>query len=84
MKVRIEENLFIESDAHQFIIKEYTMRKDGKGAGKTIIHGYFSKLEQVIKHLVSMKVKKSTATTLQELVRDIQRIEEYIHSLITV
>jgi hypothetical protein len=84
LKVQIEGNLYIESDPHQFIIKEYTVRKDGKGEGKPIIHGYFTSLESALKKIIKIKVKESTATTLLELVQDIKRIEEYIHSRITV
>lgn len=84
MKVQVEDNLFIESDPYNFIVKEYTQRKDGTGEGKTIVHGYFSKLEFAVKHIIKMKVKESTATTLEELLRDLKRIEEYIHSKITV
>lgn len=84
MKVQLEENLYIESDAYQFIIREYTTRNDGNGPGKTIVHGYFSKLEHAVKHLITMKVKKSTATTLGELRKDMARIEEYIRSKITI
>jgi len=76
--------LFIESDPLQFIVKEYPLRKDGKGSGKPIIHGYFTNLESALKKVIKMKVKESTATTLQGLVTDIKRIEEYIHSRITV
>jgi hypothetical protein len=84
VKVQIEDNLYIESDAYNFILKEQTVRKDGIGAGKTIIHGYFSSVESVIKRVLKMKIKQSTATTLQELVLDIQRIEGYIHSQLQV
>ncbi|WDV94203.1 hypothetical protein [Brevibacillus parabrevis] len=84
MKVQIEENLYIESDAYQFIIREYTARKDGNGPGKIIVHGYFSKLEHAVKHLITMKVKQSTAATLGELQKDVKRIEEYISSKITI
>ncbi|WP_409341044.1 hypothetical protein [Paenibacillus sp. MBLB4367] len=83
MKVQIEENLFIESDTHNFMIREYKTRNDGK-AERVTTHGYFLSLAGAAKHLVKMKVKQSTATTLQELVSDIQRIEEYIHSKISL
>ncbi|WP_371318221.1 DUF5405 family protein [Paenibacillus elgii] len=82
IKVKIENNLYIESDSLQFIIKEYTGTKNVKGADKYITHGYFASLGQAVKHLVKMKVDQSTATTLCELVQDMKRIEEYIHSKI--
>jgi hypothetical protein len=84
MKVTVEGNLFIESDAYNFILKEQTVKKDGSGEGKTIVHGYFSNIEQAMKRVLKMKIKQSTATTLQELVRDIRRIEEYFHSQLDI
>jgi hypothetical protein len=82
MKVHIEGSLYLESDPYNFILREYTTKKDGQGAGKTIVHGYFSNVQAALKKVVKMKIKESTAKTLQELVEDVRRIEEYIHSRI--
>lgn len=84
MRIHVEGNIYITSDKHNFIVEEETTKQDGSGKGKTIVHGYFSDLRSAIKHLVKMKLRQSTATTLQELVRDVQRIEEYIHSQLSV
>ncbi|MUG43447.1 hypothetical protein [Paenibacillus woosongensis] len=80
MKVQIEGDLFIESDPYNFILKEQKARQDGSGDGKIVIHGYFSTLESAANHVVKMKIKQSTAKTLQELVSDVRSIKEYIHS----
>ncbi len=84
MKVHIEGNLFLESDLHNFIIKEYLPRKEGKASGKVVVLGYFSNFHSAIKYLVKLKLKQSTATNLLELSRDLKQIEEYIHSQVRV
>ena len=80
MKVQIEENLYLESDGMQFIIKEYTGKKDSLGRDLYKVHGYFSGVDHAAKHLIKMKVMQSTAQTLLELVQEISRIEQYIES----
>ncbi|MFM1655565.1 hypothetical protein ACI7RC_26230 [Brevibacillus sp. B_LB10_24] len=84
MKVQIEENLFLESDGLQFIVKEYTGKQDNLGRELYKVHGYFSSVRSVLKHLLKMKIMQSTAQTLSELCQDILRIEQYIESKLTV
>ncbi|WP_019123622.1 hypothetical protein [Brevibacillus massiliensis] len=84
MKVQIEENLFLESDGLQFIVKEYTGKQDSHQRELYKVHGYFSNIGQAVKHLVKMKVMESTAQTLSELCQDILRIEQYIESKVSV
>ena len=85
MKVQIENNLYLESDSMQFIVKEYTGnfttdKKTGKEIEQYKTHGYFPNVEFALKHYLKMKVMESTAQTLGELLQDIRRIREYIES----
>jgi hypothetical protein len=84
MKVHIEGNLYLESDGLQFIIKEYTGKRDNLGRDLYKVHGYFSDLKSVFKHLVKMKVMQSTAQTLSELLQEVEHIERYIESRLSV
>jgi molybdopterin/thiamine biosynthesis adenylyltransferase len=84
MKVQIENNLFLESDERQFILKEYSGKKDKDGKETFKILGFFGTAQQALKAFARMKIKQSTAVTLSELVLDVNRIEEYISSKITV
>lgn len=84
MKVQIEDNLYIESDERQFVIKEYTGKTDKKGTPLFKTHGYYTKVEFALKKLLQMKVKESTATNLAELIQDIKRIERYIEQIMPV
>ncbi|RUT48548.1 hypothetical protein EJP82_00975 [Paenibacillus anaericanus] len=78
MKVLIEDNLYLESDEKQFVIKKYSGKVDRDGKEQFQPKGYFSSIEGALNHLVKMKIKESTASTLSELVRDIQEIKAWI------
>jgi hypothetical protein len=84
MKVEIEQNLYLESDDMQLIIKEYNGKKDANGRELYKSHGYFPTVQSAVKHLVKMKVMRSTAQTLSELCQDVLRIEQYIESKLSV
>ena len=84
MKVQIENQLYLESDGMQFIIKEYSGKQDKAGNDLYKTHGYFSSVEGATKHLVKMKIMDSAAKTLGELLNEVQNIREYIESKITV
>lgn len=88
MKVNIEGNLYLESDGMQFILKDYTGKiYTDKRGNVTEAHntlGYFPSVQSAMRHLVKMKLMESTATTLNELLQDVQRIEEYIESRVSV
>lgn len=86
MKVQIEENLYIESDSQQFILKEYTGKqsiKDGVATDLFKTHGYFSTLESALNKFTKMKIMESTASNLSELIADVKSIRSYIESEIT-
>lgn len=84
MKVHVGDNIYIESDERQFVIKQYkgATDKDGNEVYKTL--GYFGSLKAAIKKLVTIEVMKSEAKTLKELLVDIKQIESKIDELIRV
>ena len=87
MKVHVEGNIFIESDERQYILKEYTGKTTTDKHGKTHelyrVHGYFGKLEQVMKKLVKMKILNSKAETIGELLEEVKKIDRYIEEKIS-
>lgn len=88
MKIQIENNLYLESDERQFILKEYSGKQsiDKHGVAtesfKTI--GYYTDVRAAINKLVQMKVMESTAQTLGELLAEFESIRAYIESKVTV
>lgn len=83
MKVCIEDNLYIESDGMQFILKEYNGKKDKLGNDLFKTHGYFPTVASALNHVVKMKVMNSDASTLSELLTEVKGIREYIESKVT-
>lgn len=82
MKVHIENNLYLESDGMQFIIKEYTgtIGKDGKEISRS--KGYFGSVESALQHVLKMKVMESTANDLKTLIEDVRALQQYIKNKI--
>lgn len=84
MKVKIEDNLYLESDAYQYILREYSGKtytdKDGKEREGSRVLGYYGTVQQAIESLVQMKLRESTATTLTELKEDLEKIRQFIKS----
>ncbi|KAF6636554.1 hypothetical protein [Paenibacillus polymyxa] len=89
MKIKIEGSLYLESDGMQFILKQYngkmSVAKDtGKETEQYKTHGYFSTVKGALEKVVKMKVMDSTATTLGELLKELEGIRQYIESKVTI
>jgi len=87
MKVQIEDNLYLESDSFQFILKDYTGKvSENKETGKeTELYntlGYFTNIHYAFRFILRMKIKESTATNVRELIADLRRIEKWLHEII--
>jgi hypothetical protein len=82
MKIQVEDNLFIESDDMQFILKRYSGKFDKNGKETYKVLGYFSNLKQVVKHLIKLSCLESTATTFKELFGHLEKMESKIDSLL--
>lgn len=88
MKIQIEENLYLESDPYQYLLKQYsgktyTNEKGEEREGYQVI-GYYGKIGQAINALIDFKLKQSTATTLKELLNEVKEIKNDINEKITV
>lgn len=84
MKVHIENNLYIESDGMQFIVKDYTGKQDKHGNDLYNTKGYFSTLEQTIQFLIKQKVMQSTATDLKSLLEDVRRLRVDVEASVLI
>lgn len=88
MKVKIDDNLYLESDEHQYILKKYTGTYSTRNKGKDDEHqvenfrvlGYFRTVSQAVNKLISNEIKTSTASNLKELREDIQAIKKWVES----
>ncbi|MMZ43841.1 hypothetical protein D1872_54090 [compost metagenome] len=89
MKIQIEGSLYLESDAIQFILKEYTgkqsvNKKTGDSTDLYKTHGYFPTVKSALEKVVKMKIMDSTATTIGGLLEELEDIRQYIESKVTV
>lgn len=78
MKIQIEENLYLESDARQYMFKRYSGKFDKTGNETYSVVGYYPNVNLAINSLVEMKIKESNATTLKELQKDVADIKTYV------
>ena len=72
MKVQIDTNLTLESDAHNFILKELKTSQSGKVKPK---YKYFANLDGVLNFLLKQEIKQSKAHTLQQLLGEISAMK---------
>lgn len=88
MKVKIDDNLYLESDEQQYILKKYTGTYTTRNKGKDNEHqvenfrilGYFRTVSQAVNKLISNEIKTSNANNLKELREDIQAIKKWVES----
>lgn len=78
----VKGKIFIESDSMQYQVVLY--RTTEKGTEWEDKQGYYQTLTSAMRAVIRMKVHESTATTLNELVTEIKRIEESIQSKLEV
>lgn len=82
MKIHIENNIYLESDEQQFLLKEYTgntyTNKKGEEVETYKNLGYYGTIEHAIKGIINKKLLKSNATTLMELRNDVSNLKEMI------
>jgi hypothetical protein len=83
MKILIENNLYLESDEWQFILKEYTNSVDKRsGDHKAKVIGYYTSINGVINKLVKMKLRDSNIEHLHELKEEVIRIRVWAQKLL--
>lgn len=85
LKIKIEENLYLEGDSRQFMIRRYgkpTIGDDGVEVESYVTLGHYGKLEHVFDALMKMKVLESSAKSLKELLDEVKFYREEIRMLL--
>jgi hypothetical protein len=78
MEIKLEENILLTSDENQFVLKkENGLDKKNETTYKTL--GYYSTLPQALKGYVKHKTRVSQATTLQQVINEIEALENHIN-----
>lgn len=82
MKVKIENNIYLESDERQFILREYAGKtytnKKGEEIESSTVIGYYPSVKMAVDSLVKKKLLESNATTLKELSEEVENIGQFI------
>lgn len=76
MKITIDDRFIIEGGAHDFILYELrtVTRGDNAGQQTKVRLGYYAKLEQLIRALITHDVKQSDVQSIQAMQQHIDRI----------
>lgn len=72
MRIQIDENLFLESDEHNYILREQLQSASGKKRSK---FKYFANLESVARYLLDYSIKRSQAQNIKELLSEISAMK---------
>lgn len=83
MKIPLDKRkkLYLESYSHGFMIVKYSGKKDKEGKETYQILSYARSMPEVAKQLYNIKLIESTATTIEELLRDHKQIIKEIREL---
>lgn len=86
MRIHIEGDLFVSGDRLGYTIERKQVIKEGKTAGTEsyVAIGHYSQLKNAIKDLTKMKVADSTASTLNELLQEINRYHGEIEAKVLI
>lgn len=82
MKVQIDDNFVLESDAYSFMLKEYNDEKINVKTGKPLtraIYTYHPTIQNALKHYLSEATKK--ADTVEQILDIIKESMQKIDSL---
>lgn len=76
MKITIDDRFIIEGGAHDFILSELrtVTRGDNTGQQTKVRLGYYAKLEQLIRALITHDVKQSDVQSIQTMQQHIERV----------
>lgn len=76
MKITIDDRYIIEGGTHDFILSELrtVTRGDNTGQQTKVRLGYYAKLEQLIRALITHDVKQSDVQSIQAMQQHIDRI----------
>lgn len=78
IRIELGEKYVVTGSAHDLILSEKKISKEGKNAGQEILSrlGYYSKFEHLVRELMHMEILESEAQSLQELRDHIQKVSE--------
>ncbi|MCC8463875.1 DUF5405 family protein [Photorhabdus bodei] len=75
MEIRLDKYV-ITSDEYQFILNEIKINKEGKNIGQERFQtiGYYPRLEQLIKKLILLEIRRADIKSLQDMSDKINQV----------
>lgn len=80
MKIKIDDNYSLSSDARNVMLVENKVSQEGKEYETTV--GYYGTVETALKGYLRLKINSSDAITVPELMADIKRVEKTIEAVL--
>ena len=81
MNIQLEKDIWLSSDEQGFTLKQF-MRFDKNEEPVYKVLGYYSTLEQSLNGYTKYKTRTSEATTLQQVINEIQALKNHINLLV--
>ena len=72
MKIKIDENLYLESDENQLMLKKYSGKLDTQGRETYRVIGYYGNIEHAAKSILDRIVLDSDATSFEALRKEVK------------
>lgn len=84
MNIKIDENYKLTSDDRNVILVKTWIGQEGKSKGKEqkLNVGYYANVQGALKDYLRIKTNLSEATTIKELLADVDKIEKTIEEVL--
>lgn len=84
MDIKIDKDFSLKSDLRNVILVKTYTGKSGEAKGKIQEEpiGYYATIQQALKSYLKIKINLSDATTIQEILDDIAKIEKTIEEVL--
>lgn len=82
MKMQLTENIFVESDSYQYILKESRTSEKGKSYERVL--GYYGTIRHLARGLIEKEIKSEITNDITDLVKHLDDLETEIANNIEV
>lgn len=83
--VKLDKNYYLSADSNCYILYTKTEKKDKNGNDVYMNEGYYNTIESALQGLMKKELRKyiskKNIQTMEELLTEVKRLEEYIKSL---
>lgn len=84
LDIELEKNIRVEADAHQYILKLYSEKKNKSGKKSSTVLGYHSTINSALKNYLNYTVRNSNCKTIKEAIELYEKTEKRIEELVKI